>query len=79
MGEQRNRSRAGLIGFLGFPSGAPNGLSIHGLRPLLNLSGRVPFSKGISKGISKGGPTTRFRAARGALLDGYLINRRIAP
>lgn len=53
MVDPRNRARPGIRGLLGNPSGTANCLSIHVLRHLLNLRGRVPFSKGVSKGVSK--------------------------
>lgn len=75
MSEQRNRVRTAVQEALGGLWGAHNCLLLNALSPLLGLSGRGPFSKGISKGPSKGGSATRYRAARGGLLDGYLMLR----
>ena len=75
MDEQRNRGGAAVPVFLGGRRGAAIGWSIPALRPLLTELGGASFSKGTSKGFSKGGPLIRFRTARGALLHGYLIRR----
>ncbi len=73
MVEQWNRARSGVLGLFMNPIGATNCLSINGLWPLLGLRGRVPFSKGVSKGFSKGRLAARSQAAGVAMLDGYLI------
>ena len=78
MDEQRNRGSAAVLGFLGGRRGTAIGWSIYTLRPLLSELGGASFSKGNSNGFSKGGPPIRFRTARAALLDGYLIGTRAA-
>lgn len=64
MVEQRNRASTAVHAFLEDPDCNPNSLSKKALRPLLELSERVLFSTGISKGSSKAGSATRFSAAR---------------
>ena len=78
MDEKRNRGSAAVPGFLGGRRGAAIGWSIHTLRPLLSEPSGASISKGNSNGFSKGGPPFRFRTARAALLDGYLIGTRAA-
>lgn len=73
MNEQRNRARTALHEALGGSLGDHNSLTMNALRPLLDPSKGRPFSKGISKGPSIGGSAARYRAARGGLLDGYLM------
>lgn len=73
MGEQRNRARVAVPEVRGDPAGAAKCSWGNVLRPLLNLVGEAPFSKGVSKGSSKGKLATRSRLAGVALLDGYLI------
>ena len=73
MDEHGNRGSAAVSVFLGGRRGAAIGWSIPALRPLLAVRGRAPFSKGISKAFSKGGPLNHLSTARAALLDGYAV------
>jgi hypothetical protein len=46
---------------------------------LLDLRGKITFSKGFSKGFSKDDPATRSKATPGGELDGYLIGGDCRP
>jgi len=73
MGEQTSRTRAAVRGSFEDPGQTHNLLSKAALRPLLDLRGKITFSKGFSKGFSKDDPATRSKATPGGELDGYLI------
>lgn len=69
MGEQRSRTSAAVPGFFDDPGETHKLLSKAPLRPLLDLRGKITFSKGFSKD----GPANRSKATPAGALDGYLI------
>lgn len=73
MDEQRKYERRAVDGVHRDAACATKSLWAKTLRPLLYLVGSAPFSKGVSKGLSKERLTTRSGRVGIALLNGYSI------
>lgn len=73
MGEQRKRACGAVDRVHRDAACAAKSLWAKTLRPLLYLAGSAPFSKGVSKGLSKERLTTRSGRVGIALLNGYSI------